>query len=169
MSEHDGKSHFCFECKEALESERDLLRKQIVDRENSIECFKLAVNTQTDLYRASLVEIDNLRGYLYENERAPVLKPLRDEIDKLRAGLDTTRAHYSNIAAASEKDRDHWKEEYENLCKFASDYENQSIKWKALAAVLDGALRSAKESNPYGLNTGIDSALAAYEKTLEGK
>lgn len=55
--------------------------------------------------------------------RAETLAEESPEVVKLEAEL-----------AAIEKERDEWKWEYENLCKFTNDLETEHNKWKARAA-----------------------------------
>lgn len=71
-----------------------------------------------------------------------------------------------------ETERDQWKSEYQNLCKFANDYEEQRDAWKKQAEALAEALNQIKEKSISDLPLGTwmfwraiaSEALKAFEE-----
>lgn len=72
----------------------------------------------------------------------------------------------------AEEERDQWKSEYQNLCKFANDYEEQRDAWKKQAEALAEALSQIKEKSISDLPLGTwmfwraiaSEALKAFEE-----
>lgn len=70
------------------------------------------------------------------------------------------------------EERDLWKSEYQNLCKFANDYEEQRDAWKKQAKALAEALNQIKEKSISDLPLGTwmfwraiaSEALKAFEE-----
>lgn len=150
----------------ALESERDGL--------------KLAVNTQTDLYRASLAEIDALKEdciRLQQEINCLRMDPCQlpycvGERDKLKAELEAYKGYET-------WDHDGMQEQLE-------DYKADRDRWKALAGKMAEALIKKIELHDSVKPKKLDEALAwrsndelsdrlcnevlsAYQSALEGK
>lgn len=99
-----------------------------------------------------------------------------DELKRMREDVDCLCELSPNDGGKLLDEIDRWKEEYFNVCKFATDYEYQREAWKARAERLAKALGFYAHPDNYPTNQQYQDispraheALAEYRESLKGK